>query len=69
MSHSVTFNQDGSFTCRRRYQPTSTPEQFAIDIKQIMSAARRGRIQILEKTVENEGSNISYFVVRFKPLR
>ena len=69
MSHSVTFNQDGSFTCRRRYQPTSTPEQFAIDIKQIMSAARRGKIQILEKTIESEGPNVSNFVVRFKPLR
>ncbi|MBI3625907.1 MAG: hypothetical protein HY215_07150 [Candidatus Rokubacteria bacterium] len=65
----MTFNQDGSFTCRRRYEPSSTAEQFAIDIKQIVSAARRGKIQILEKTVEQVGPNVSYFLVRFKPLR
>ncbi|MBI4588439.1 MAG: hypothetical protein HY725_06340 [Candidatus Rokubacteria bacterium] len=65
----MTFNQDGSFTCRRRYEPTSTPEQFARDIGGILIAARRGKIQILEKTIEREGPNVLYFVVRFKPLR
>ena len=69
MSHSVIFNPDGSFTCRRRYDPMSTAEQFAIDIKQIVTAARRGRIQILEKTIEKVGPNVSYLLVRFKPLR
>ncbi len=69
VSHSVTFNQDGSFTCRRQYDPFSTPEQFAIDIRRIMTAARRGKIEILEKTTEYAGRNVSYFVVRFKPLR
>lgn len=69
MSHSVTFNQDGSFTCRRRYESMSTPEQFAMDIKGIMSAARRGKIQILGKTIERIGPETLYVVVRFKPLR
>lgn len=69
MSHSVIFNPDGSFTCRRRYESLSSPEQFAIDLKQIVTAARRGKIQILEKTIEHVGPNISYLVVRFKPLR
>jgi hypothetical protein len=69
VSHSVTFNQDGSFTCRRRYESMSSPEQFAIDIKGIMSAARRGKIQILEKTIERIGPDVMYAVVRFKPLR
>ncbi len=69
VSHSVTFNQDGSFTCRRRYEAVSTPEQFAIDIKGIMTAARRGKIQILEKTIERLGRDTLYVVVRFKPLR
>ena len=69
MSHSVIFNPDGSFTCRRRYESLSSPEQFAIDLKQIVTAARRGKIQILEKTIEHLGPNISYLVVRFKPLR
>ena len=64
-----TGNQDGSFTCRRRYEPLSTPEHFAIDIKQIVTAALRGKIQILEKTIERVGPNVSYFLVRFKPLR
>lgn len=63
------FNPDGSFTCRRRYEPMSTPEQFAMDIQRIVTAARRGKIQILEKTIEGVGSNVSFFVVRFKPLR
>ncbi len=65
----MTFNQDGSFTCRKRYEPTSTPDQFARDIQQIMTAARRGKIKILEKTVEAQGPNVAFFVVRFKPLR
>ena len=63
------FNPDGSFTCRRRYESLSSAEQFAIDLKQIVTAARRGKIQILEKTIEHVGPNISYLVVRFKPLR
>lgn len=69
MSHSVIFNQDGSFTCRRRYQPLASEQQFASDIKQIMSAVRRGKIQILEQSVEKVGPDIFDFVVRFKPLR
>ena len=69
MSHSVIFNPDGSFTCRRRYESLSSPEQFAIDLKQIVTAARRGKIQILEKTIEHVGPNLSYLVVRFKLLR
>jgi hypothetical protein len=34
-----------------------------------MSAARRGKIQILEKTIERIGPDVMYAVVRFKPLR
>lgn len=69
MSHSVTFNQDGSFTCRRRYESMSSPDQFAKDLKRIIAAARRGKIEILEKTVEQLGPDTQFFVVRFKPLR
>jgi hypothetical protein len=65
----VIFNADGSFTCRRRYESLSSPEQFAIDLKQIVTAARRGKIQILEKTIEKIGPNVSFLLVRFKPLR
>ena len=65
----MTFNQDGSFTCRRRYEPMSTPDQFARDIQRIMTAARRGKIEILEKAVESVGPDVFFFVVRFKPLR
>lgn len=69
VSHSVIFNQDGSFTCRRRYYPTATPEQFATDIRRVLVAARHRKIEILEQTVETSGPNVAYFVVRFKPLR
>ena len=69
MSHSVIFNPDGSFTCRRRYEPMSSPQQFARDIQRIVIAVRRGKIQIMEQSIEGLGDNVSYFVVRFKPLR
>ena len=69
MSHSVIFNPDGSFTCRRRYEPMSSPQQFARDIQRIVTAMSRGKIQILELSTEGIGDNVGYFVVRFKPLR
>ena len=69
ISHSVIFNPDGSFTCRRRYENPSSTEEFAIDLKRIMSAARRGKITIMEKTVEKLGPDTFFVVVRFKPLR
>jgi len=47
----------------------STPDQFVRDIQAIMVAARRGKIEILEKTIEAQGPNLAFFVVRFKPLR
>jgi hypothetical protein len=47
----------------------STPDQFVRDIQAIMVAARRGKIKILEKTVEAQGPNVAFFLVRFKPLR
>lgn len=35
----------------------------------LVLAARRGKIQIIEQTVEQRGPNSVYVVVRFKPLR
>ena len=69
MSHSVIFNSDGSFTCRRRYEPMSSPQLFARDIQRIVTAVRRGKIQIMELSTEGVGENFAFFVVRFKPLR
>jgi hypothetical protein len=69
ISHSVTFNPDGSFTCRRRYQPLASPEIFAIELQRLMQAAQNGKIRILEKRVESFGPGVQYFLVRFKPLR
>ncbi len=63
------FNPDGSFTCRRRYENPTSTEEFAIDLKRIMSAARRGKILIMEKTIEKVGLDTWNVVVRFKPLR
>jgi hypothetical protein len=69
ISQSVIFNPDGSFTCRRRYETPSSTEEFAIDLKRIMSAARRGKILIMEKTIEKVGLDTFNVVIRFKPLR
>ena len=69
ISHSVIFNPDGSFTCRRRYENPTSTEEFAIDLKRIMSAARRGKILIMEKTIEKVGLDTFNVVIRFKPLR
>lgn len=48
--------------------PSST-EEFAIDLKRIMSAARRGKILIMEKTIEKVETDTWNVVLRFKPLR
>jgi len=69
ISQSVMFNQDGSFTCRRRYETPSSTEEFAIDLKRIMAAARRGKILIMEKTIEKVAPDTWNVLIRFKPLR
>ena len=69
ISQSVIFNPDGSFTCRRRYETPTSTEEFAIDLKRIMAAAQRGKILILEKTIEKVGPDTSNVVIRFKLLR
>ncbi len=69
VSHTVVFNPDGSFTCRRRYEQVWSSEQFSIDIRRIMMAAQRGKIEILENTIERKAPGVMDFVVKFKPLR
>ncbi len=69
VSHSVIFNPDGSFTCRRRYEGPASLQEFATDLKRMMIAARRGKIDVLQETVEGAGPSAFFVVVRFKPLR
>ncbi len=68
VSHSVTFNADESFTCRRPCDAVAGAEQFASDLQRVLVAARR-KIQIMSKVTEQLGPNLLYAVVRFKVIR